>query len=84
MIQRSDYWKTGARFLLITALLLGCYYLFLVNSVMGLELMFVMLAGLGSWLIHNFYSQPRKVAPRLAIDSQKLERLRELHRLGDG
>lgn len=85
MTQRSDYWRTGTRFLVIVALLGLCYQLFSIHSILTLELMFVILAGLGAWLIKSFHLQPAKLnPPYLLLDNEKLERLRELHRRGDG
>lgn len=89
MSQDSDYVGTGTRFLLAVIVASMGMLVFMALPLWALIPVLVGLSWGAGWLMRRIYEQNHKKRPAYAlvtleVDENRLERLRELHRLGDG
>jgi uncharacterized membrane protein len=82
MTQRSDYWQTAAYFLLA---IVGITLFYVFMRMFSTFILLPLLAGVVGWELRGFFgnSKPEPLPP-LIIEQDKLEHLRELHRVGNG
>jgi hypothetical protein len=84
MTQRGDYWRTASYFLLGIMALATCYLLLWAIPYLVIELAMFGMVCLAIWSVKRVSGQRRLNRLALHIDQYRLERLREMHRLGDG
>jgi hypothetical protein len=89
MIHDSNHDSLGMRFLLAIVISAMVFLIFMGLPLWGLVLVLLGLGWSAGWLTRRIQEQNqvqrRAYAPVvLEVDEQKLERLRELHRIGDG
>lgn len=84
MTQRSVYRNTAIYFLTGIMGLAICYMLLWAIPYLMIELAMVGIVCLAIWSVKRVTAQKRYSHLTLLIDQTRLERLREMHRLGDG
>ncbi len=81
MTQRSDYWPTAVRFLIAMTVLAAFY---LLCRTLPSVMLASALTGLIGWQIRGVLVQGRPTKIPVKLEKGELERLRDLHRRGDG
>jgi hypothetical protein len=82
MTQRSDYWQTAVYFLL-AIVVIAAFYIFI--RMFSTFILLPLLTGVVGWELRGFLDKPKpQPQPVLTIEQDKLEHLRELHRVGNG